>query len=134
MDDVPKPRTLGARALSAPIVVYRRWISPALPDRCRFYPSCSAYALTAIANHGPLRGLGLALWRLLRCHPFAPGGFDPVPAPRVRRDRKERHETDELDHDETDEHQTGNYKSGAHETKRRGLKHRHNVTGAVTRC
>ena len=70
-----------ARLLSAAIVAYRRYVSPALPARCRFYPSCSAYALEAVAKHGALRGTGLAIWRLLRCHPFHPGGFDPVPDP-----------------------------------------------------
>lgn len=73
------PRTPGGRFLAAPIVAYRRWLSPALPARCRFYPSCSAYALTALARHGAVRGTGLALRRLLRCHPFHPGGYDPVP-------------------------------------------------------
>lgn len=73
-----------ARFLMAPIVAYRRWISPALPPRCRFYPSCSEYALTAIATHGPIRGLGLTVWRLMRCHPFHPGGIDHVPPPRHR--------------------------------------------------
>jgi uncharacterized protein len=73
---------LGPRILLTPIIAYRRWVSPALPDRCRFYPSCSAYAMTAISTHGPVRGLGLAIWRLLRCHPFHPGGYDPVPPPR----------------------------------------------------
>jgi hypothetical protein len=85
-EDVPKPTTTAAKVLSLPIVAYRRWVSPALPARCRFYPSCSAYALTAIARHGPVRGIGLAIWRLLRCHPFHPGGFDPVPPPRAHRD------------------------------------------------
>src|SRR5947199_5601427 len=80
---VPKPTTAGARVLVLPIVAYRRWISPALPARCRFHPSCSAYALEAVTVHGPARGLGLAIWRLLRCHPFHPGGYDPVP-PRRR--------------------------------------------------
>ena len=70
-----------ARLLSAAIVAYRRYVSPALPARCRFYPSCSAYALEAVAKHGAFRGAGLAIWRLLRCHPFHPGGFDPVPDP-----------------------------------------------------
>jgi putative membrane protein insertion efficiency factor len=87
VSDVPRPTTLAARILSLPIVAYRRWVSPALPDRCRFHPSCSAYALTAIATHGPVRGLGLTVWRLLRCHPFAPGGIDPVPPPRSRKHR-----------------------------------------------
>ena len=70
-----------ARILTAAIVAYRRYVSPALPARCRFYPSCSAYAQEAIARHGALRGLGLAVRRLLRCHPFHPGGYDPVPDP-----------------------------------------------------
>jgi uncharacterized protein len=50
-----------------------------MPARCRFYPSCSAYALEAITRHGAVRGTALALWRLLRCQPFHPGGYDPVP-------------------------------------------------------
>lgn len=62
---------------------YRRWLSPALhvltPGGCKFLPTCSEYAMIAIATHGPLKGSGLALWRLLRCHPFTAGGFDPVP-------------------------------------------------------
>ena len=72
---------LVARLLTAPIVAYRRYLSPALPARCRFYPTCSAYALEAVTRHGALRGSALAIWRLLRCHPFHPGGFDPVPDP-----------------------------------------------------
>src|SRR5262249_37061174 len=79
---VSLPTTLGARVLAYPIVAYRRWISPALPPRCRFYPSCSEYALTALAVHGAWRGFGLAVWRLLRCQPFHPGGIDHVPPPR----------------------------------------------------
>jgi len=62
---------------------YRRWLSPALhalgPGGCKFEPTCSEYAQIAIAVHGPLRGCALAAWRLLRCHPFSPGGVDPVP-------------------------------------------------------
>ena len=81
---IPRPRTLIARIVSLPIVAYRRWISPGLPPVCRFYPSCSEYALTAISTHGALRGLGLTIWRLLRCHPFHPGGIDHVPPPRTR--------------------------------------------------
>ena len=76
---VPRPTTFGARMLSRPVIAYRRWISPAMPARCRFYPSCSAYALEALATHGAWRGLRLTVWRLLRCHPFHPGGYDPVP-------------------------------------------------------
>jgi uncharacterized protein len=73
---------LAARVLLAPIVAYRRWVSPALPARCRFYPSCSAYAVEAITTHGALRGFRLTIWRLLRCQPFHPGGYDPVPPPK----------------------------------------------------
>ncbi|WP_084471877.1 membrane protein insertion efficiency factor YidD [Haloglycomyces albus] len=69
----------GSSVLSAPIRFYRRYISPTIPDRCRFYPSCSAYALEALAQHGPLRGLWLTVRRLVRCHPFHPGGVDLVP-------------------------------------------------------
>ncbi|MGC1212615.1 MAG: membrane protein insertion efficiency factor YidD [Micromonospora sp.] len=68
-----------------PIVAYRRWISPALPARCRFYPSCSAYAVEAVSRHGALRGGWLTVRRLSRCHPFHPGGHDPVPEPGDRR-------------------------------------------------
>ena len=71
--------SLVARMLTAAIVAYRRYVSPALPARCRFYPSCSAYAQEAIAVHGALRGTALAIRRLSRCHPFPPGGYDPVP-------------------------------------------------------
>jgi uncharacterized protein len=79
---VNTPRGPVARVLTGAIVAYRRYVSPVLPARCRFYPSCSAYAQEAILKHGALRGTGLAIWRLLRCHPFHPGGFDPVPDPR----------------------------------------------------
>jgi putative membrane protein insertion efficiency factor len=68
-----------ARILTAAIVAYRRYVSPALPARCRFYPSCSAYAQEALSRHGAARGTALTIWRLLRCQPFHPGGYDPVP-------------------------------------------------------
>jgi putative membrane protein insertion efficiency factor len=75
----------GARVLTAAITGYRRFISPLLGPHCRFAPSCSAYALEAVRTHGALRGSWLAVRRLARCHPFNPGGFDPVPQATRRR-------------------------------------------------
>ncbi|WP_231509219.1 membrane protein insertion efficiency factor YidD [Streptosporangium canum] len=68
-----------ARILMAPIRFYRAFVSPLLGPRCRFHPSCSAYGLEAMAVHGALRGTWLTIRRIGRCHPFHPGGFDPVP-------------------------------------------------------
>jgi putative membrane protein insertion efficiency factor len=67
------------RLLLLPLAAYRRWISPGLPRRCKYEPTCSAYATEAIRRFGAARGLALAAWRLLRCNPFSHGGFDPVP-------------------------------------------------------
>jgi len=67
--------------LIALIRAYQWFISPLLGPHCRFYPSCSQYACEALERHGALRGSGLALRRLLRCHPWHPGGVDPVPEP-----------------------------------------------------
>lgn len=63
------------------IRAYRYCISPMLGPNCRFYPSCSCYAEEAIERHGALRGSVLTVRRLLRCHPWHPGGYDPVPPP-----------------------------------------------------
>ena len=71
--------TVPARVLMLPIAGYRRFVSPLLGPRCRFAPSCSEYAYTALAEHGAARGLWLAVARIARCHPFHPGGYDPVP-------------------------------------------------------
>lgn len=80
----PRPRSLGARGAVAAVRWYQVWISPNLMPSCRFHPSCSAYAVEALGVHGLIRGLGLTAWRLLRCAPWHPGGWDPVP-PRRRR-------------------------------------------------
>jgi len=68
--------------LVALIRLYRRLISPYLGENCRFYPSCSQYAIEAIRAHGAIKGLAYALWRIARCQPLCRGGFDPVPEPR----------------------------------------------------
>jgi uncharacterized protein len=60
---------------------YKRFISPMLPHACRFVPTCSEYAMEAVTRHGVIRGSLLAAGRLLRCHPFARAGYDPVPTP-----------------------------------------------------
>ena len=96
-----RPARLSERAsriarivVSAPIVAYQRVISPGLPRRCRYEPTCSRYAVRAISDYGILKGLVLAGWRLLRCNPWSRGGYDPVgaqqlfkvaPAPQARR-------------------------------------------------
>ncbi|WP_303328538.1 membrane protein insertion efficiency factor YidD [uncultured Muribaculum sp.] len=72
-----------AKALSSllilPIRLYQTAISPLLPPSCRFVPTCSQYAIEALRRHGPIRGTWLAVKRILRCHPWNPGGYDPVP-------------------------------------------------------
>jgi len=61
------------------ILGYKKWISPLLGERCRFYPTCSEYTYEAIEKYGPLQGLALGIWRILRCNPLCKGGYDPVP-------------------------------------------------------
>ena len=75
-------RVARAAAL-APILLYQRFISPAIPRRCKYEPTCSRYAAEAIRGYGVWRGLVLAAWRLLRCNPWSHGGYDPVQAQRV---------------------------------------------------
>ena len=77
-------RAAGA-ALVAPIRLYQRFISPLFPRRCKYEPTCSAYAVEAIRSFGALRGSVLAIWRLLRCNPFSHGGHDPVSSQHVFR-------------------------------------------------
>ncbi len=63
--------------LITPIKIYQKWISPAFPARCKYYPSCSSYALTAISRFG-IKGIPIAMWRLVRCNPWSHGGVDYV--------------------------------------------------------
>ena len=72
----------GMSPLRGLVRVYQICLSPLLGPRCRFYPSCSDYALEALERFGTLRGSYLSVRRLLRCHPFHPGGFDPCPEPK----------------------------------------------------
>ncbi len=67
------------RLLSAPIRIYRLFVSPVLPPHCRYWPTCSDYALQALRRHGPAKGGWLAVRRLARCHPWGGSGYDPVP-------------------------------------------------------
>lgn len=95
MKRLPNPITWIFRAL---ILGYRWLISPVLPGYCRFYPTCSSYALQAIDHHGPFKGLWFSVKRILRCHPWNDGGYDPV------------HFEDHQDHTQTDDracHHTG---------------------------
>ena len=71
--------------ISLPVRFYRVVFSPWVGHGCRYHPTCSAYAIEALRRHGVLRGLWLATLRILRCHPFHPGGYDPVPTPRQAR-------------------------------------------------
>lgn len=65
--------------LILPIRLYQKFISPLTPASCRFTPTCSQYAIEALRKHGPIKGLGLAIWRILRCNPWGGSGYDPVP-------------------------------------------------------
>jgi len=71
--------------LIAPIRLWQLTLSQILPPSCRFSPSCSAYAITAIERHGPLRGVWLGTRRIIRCHPWGGSGYDPVPERRARK-------------------------------------------------
>jgi putative membrane protein insertion efficiency factor len=80
-----RPARIARTLATLPVVLYQRLVSPALPRRCKYEPTCSRYAVEAIRRYGILRGLVLAGWRLLRCNPWSYGGYDPVEAQRVFR-------------------------------------------------
>lgn len=77
------------KAVTVPIRGYQLFISPLLAPHCRFHPTCSQYAIEAVQTHGVLKGGWLALHRIARCHPFHPGGYDPVPPAAADRERKQ---------------------------------------------
>jgi putative membrane protein insertion efficiency factor len=79
--------SLARRLVVAPIVVYQRVISPVLPRRCKYEPTCSRYAVEAVRELGVVRGVVVAAWRVLRCNPWSHGGYDPVAARRLFRAR-----------------------------------------------
>jgi uncharacterized protein len=80
-----RPARVARAVVTAPIVLYQKLISPALPRRCKYEPSCSRYAVEAIRSFGVAKGVVLAAWRLLRCNPWSYGGYDPVDAQRLFR-------------------------------------------------
>ena len=82
------------------IRLYQKFVSPAFPPSCRYYPCCSAYAVTALRHHGLWRGGALMTWRLLRCNPWSRGGVDHVPVAWPAPDRREldHHQTEEIFH------------------------------------
>jgi len=81
------PSTVPRTIFVLPIKIYQKTVSPLMGQRCKYYPSCSEYAVQAISKFGILRGLVLAGWRLLRCNPWSHGGFDPVEDQRLFRSR-----------------------------------------------
>lgn len=82
-------RNIARSAALAPVFAYQRLVSPLFPRRCKYEPTCSAYAVRAVRDYGILRGLVLAMWRLLRCNPWSHGGYDPVAAQRLFRPHRD---------------------------------------------
>ncbi len=80
-NNLPRPqnKSMLTRLLILPIRFYQKYISPLTPPACRYTPTCSQYAVEALQKHGPLKGLWLAIRRILRCHPWGGHGYDPVP-------------------------------------------------------
>jgi putative membrane protein insertion efficiency factor len=81
-------KRLIAEVILAPVRLYQRFISPALPARCKYYPSCSTYAVQAVRELGPIRGVIVAAWRLARCNPWSHGGVDELADRRLFRDHR----------------------------------------------
>lgn len=77
------------------IRVYQKYISANTPPQCRFYPTCSQYTYTAIERFGVIKGTALGIWRILRCNPFNPGGYDPVPEKKLKKTKKPEKSADE---------------------------------------
>ena len=89
-ESVPRKKCgLAAGILILLIKVYQKTLSPLTPACCRFYPSCSNYALEALRLHGFMRGTVLTVWRIVRCNPWCPGGYDPVPPPKSGKNHNE---------------------------------------------
>jgi uncharacterized protein len=84
---VSEPSSALRTAVTAPVRFYQRAISPGIPSRCKYYPSCSEYAVQAVRSYGVFRGFVLAAWRLLRCNPWSHGGVDPVEDQKLFRPR-----------------------------------------------
>lgn len=80
-------REIATWTLLLPVVLYRKLVSPFIAPRCRYYPTCSTYAVQALKTYGPIRGSILAGWRLVRCNPFSDGGFDYVDDQRLFKSR-----------------------------------------------
>ena len=81
------------------IRVYQRFISPLFPPSCRYYPTCSNYSVQAIQKHGAIKGSLMGIARILRCHPFVKGGYDPVPEQfSIRRNKEDEHSHSEHEH------------------------------------
>ena len=111
-DESARPSVL-VRILLLPVRAYRNLISPLFPPTCRFYPSCSAYAVEALTVHGALRGSALAVSRLLRCGPWHPGGLDPVPPAGTRRRDMRRTESPPSGFAPTESAETGSAETGS---------------------
>ncbi|PJI91071.1 membrane protein insertion efficiency factor YidD [Luteimicrobium subarcticum] len=91
-------RSAISRGFTFPIRLYQRWVSPLRPATCKYYPTCSAYAVASVEEHGPIKGFVLAAWRLLRCNPWSRGGVDDVP-PRGTWRSPTLHQHDPSEHD-----------------------------------